>query len=44
MGVATGNLLVTTKFDCPTVPTNFVGYLEVVANGIGGGGIPVIVK
>jgi hypothetical protein len=45
MGVATGNLLVSTKFDCPNVPIDLVGYLEVVANGIGGGGIPVrIVK
>ena len=44
MGVATGNLLVSTKFECPKVPKNFVGYLDVVANGISGGGITVTVK
>src|ERR1022692_5257702 len=42
MGAATGNLLVSTSFDCPNVPIGFKGYLEVVANGIPGGGIPVI--
>ena len=44
MGVATGNLLVSTKFECPNVPTNFRGYLAVVANGIPGGFVPVIVQ
>ena len=41
MGVATGDLLVSTKFDCPNVPQGFVGNLEVVANGIPSGGITV---
>jgi hypothetical protein len=43
MGVATGSLLVSTMFDCPNVPVGFVGYLNVVANGIQGGGIPVVI-
>ena len=34
MGVQTGNLKVSTFFDCPDVPTGTVGDLEVVANGI----------
>jgi len=34
MGVATGDLPVSTSFDCPNVPTGFTGILEVVANGI----------
>ena len=34
MGVQTGNLMVSTFFDCPGVPTGTVGNLEVVANGI----------
>ena len=34
MGVQTGNLTVSTWFDCPDVPTGTVGDLEVVANGI----------
>jgi hypothetical protein len=34
MGVQTGNLMVSTFFDCPDVPTGTVGDLEVVANGI----------
>ena len=34
MGVQTGNLIVSTFFDCPDVPTGTVGNLEVVANGI----------
>ncbi len=41
MGVATGNLLVSTNFDCPNLPSGFVGYLNVVANGIAGYG-PVV--
>jgi Protein of unknown function (DUF642) len=44
MGVATGDLLVSTKFECLGVPKGFKGHLNVVANGIGGGGIPVVVK
>ena len=44
MGVATGDLLVSTSFDCPNVPIGFAGTLDVVANGIPGGFIPVIVK
>jgi hypothetical protein len=43
MGVATGNLLVSTQFDCPNVPIGFEGYLDVTANGISVGGAPVIV-
>ena len=43
MGVATGNLLVSTKFECPNVPIGFTGYLEVVANGIAVDAAPVIV-
>ena len=34
MGVQSGNLTVSTLFDCPDVPTGTVGDLEVVANGI----------
>ena len=34
MGVQTGNLTVATFYDCPNVPANFSGILEVVANGI----------
>ncbi len=37
MGVATGNRLVSTTFDCPSAPTSYLKYrLEVVANGISG--------
>ncbi len=43
MGVATGSLLVSTKFDCPNVPVGFKGYLEVVANGISTEAAPVVV-
>jgi len=43
MGVQTGNLLVSTFFDCPNVPTGTVGNLEVVANGIGSNLMPVTV-
>ena len=34
MGVQTGNLTVSTFFDCPDIPTGTTGNLEVVANGI----------
>jgi hypothetical protein len=34
MGVATGSLPVTTSYDCPNVPTDTIGQLQVVANGI----------
>ncbi len=34
MGVATGNLPVSTSFDCPNVPIDTIGLLQVVANGI----------
>ena len=34
MGVQTGNLTVSTFFDCPDVPTGTFGSLQVVANGI----------
>ena len=34
MGVATGNLVVSTLFNCPGVPLLPYGYLQVVANGI----------
>ena len=36
MGVATGNLPVSTQFDCPGVPSGRY-ELEVVTNGISGG-------
>ena len=34
MGVATGNNLVSTNYDCPNVPQGILGLLEVVANGV----------
>jgi hypothetical protein len=34
MGVATGNLSVSTSFDCPDIPIDTTGLLQVVANGI----------
>jgi hypothetical protein len=34
MGVATGNLPVSTSFDCPNVPIDTSGLLQIVANGI----------
>ncbi len=43
MAVQTGNLLVSTFFDCPGVPTGTVGNLEVVANGIPSNVMPIVV-
>ena len=43
MGVASGDLPVLTKFDCPDVPSGTKGVLEVVANGIPSNPMQVVV-
>lgn len=44
MGVATGNLIVTTNFECPNTIEPGLNTLYVVANGIAGGGVQVEVR
>jgi hypothetical protein len=44
MGVATGNLLVSTHFDVPKVIETGPSVLEVVANGIASAPVPITVE